>query len=310
MSRIGAAILVGVLTTCAWPQEAPKDLTLDEIVERSGALTEGINKLPWRCFTQWGDQGYETFGRWERGKGLRSTIYALSCVEDPVRSSMIFSKIGNKFLAIWTEDHVSLAHLTIMLESRWQTMTPPHLLFRARKGQPDHERIDPFQIPAEFPILLHVDEPLAYFQMDPKVMLGHEAGLTLIGREQFEGKECYVLRSERSSGDLQDRIPRAWYRALSSRKTFYVERDTFMFAGMKVESERYDPMDPESGVVLHEVLTSVVRTRQKPASRKHKIPGAVEAFMPELVDVRLHCPERPEQAMHYLRRVVVEECVS
>jgi hypothetical protein len=299
------------LVLSALLQDAPAaDPTIDEIIARADAITGGINKLPWRCFTQWGDQGYETFGRWERGKGLRSTIYALSCTEDPLRGGMTFSRIGNKFLAMWTAEHVSLAHLTITLESRWAMNAPPHLLFRAVKGKPDHDRIDAWQIPAEFPILLHVDEPLAYFQIDPRVMLGHEHGLKLAGRAQFEGKECWVLTAERSSRDIQQKIPRAWYSTLASKKTFYIECDTYLFAGMTVESERLDTTDLTSTKPLRETITSVVKTRQKPASRKHKIPGAVQAFMPDLVEVRLDRPDDTMPALRYRRRVVIEECVS
>jgi len=204
-------------------------------------MTREIPRLAWDVLTEESggtamDAGYKVQGRFVRGEGIRIKATAMGSAHGMGHGS---PPGPNLHQLIITPDRVSVALSVLSFESGRNTECFPHLLFRASKGEPDHEAVEPRLLPGNDPILLRFHEPLIAYQLAPRILLGHEPGLEPAGTETVRGATCLVFRSRYRTDPAARRGPAGWYPVLGVEKRIYIASETRLLAALET-TVRYE----------------------------------------------------------------------
>lgn len=226
--------LLALLPSCAAPEPAPAS-TSPDLIGRMEDMTRDIPRLAWDVLTEESggtamDAGYKVQGRFVRGEGVRIKATAMGSAHGMGHGS---PPGPNLHQLILTRDRVAVALSVLSFESGRNTECFPHLLFRAAKGEPDHEAVEPRLLPGNDPIMLRFHEPLVAYQLAPRIVLGHEPGLAPVGTEKVRGADCLVFRSSYATDAAARRGPAGWYPVLGVEKRIFIDARTNLLAALE-----------------------------------------------------------------------------
>ncbi|MBI2933258.1 MAG: hypothetical protein HYY16_16560 [Planctomycetes bacterium] len=209
----------------------PQDPEVQDLLDRMAARTEKIAALEWRASTwldwrDYTDRGNSALGRFARSEGLRTEVTIVSCSE-PEEHRPEF--VPNRFMIAWTPDGLSVAFGTLLMEEA-TALGPPHLLLRAKKGDPALAAVDPHFLIPMLPILILMNSPILCATLDPHLIFEYQPPARLVGRERFSDRDCFRLDVRHTVGDQP--IPRVWYRVREQEKSYYVNVDSFLIEGV------------------------------------------------------------------------------
>jgi len=270
----------------AWPaplpaQDGERLPTADEVVNRLQKMADdsGIKQLGWRVFTKYGqryltqDMGLEVLGRFEAGKGIRTMATTLGCADAGKKRAV---PGPNHYVIVHTDDQVSVAPIMLTLEAGTDPKAAfPFALFRARKGDPLLSEVEPLLLPMAVENLFFAVEPIVAFQLAPRTMFGHEAGLRVSGRTVLtaagQERRCLVLESTRQAGEVRLRtMPYGWSRLVRQTRRYYVGESDGLIYGLEYDMERLNPAAPSGK--MRDVWFTVVQKQQRPGGTSLALP--------------------------------------
>jgi len=246
--RMIAALLLAAFT------HSPQDEDLPAVLKRMAEPAARIDALAWHARTWYAgrdyyDRGNTATGAFVRGRGMRIEVTIVNCSEPQEHRP---DDGPNRFAILWTPEDLTIACGLAQLEDL-PSRGPPHVLARAKKGDPALDALDPLFVNPILPVCFVMNSPLLLFTLDPELMMSYEPGLRLVGRDKHEGRECWRLQSSRSLAKFQASTPRVWYRTLSEEKTFHVDVETGLLAAIT-----YDQiLDREEGKIKVRVASRV-----------------------------------------------------
>ncbi|HZN60872.1 MAG TPA: hypothetical protein VFC90_00575 [Planctomycetota bacterium] len=217
---------------------SPSDSAPTGLLPRMEAMTKGIPRLAWDVLTEGEsgstamDAGYKVQGRFVRDEGIRIKATAMGSAHGMSHGA---PPGPNLHQLLYMPDRVAVALSVLTFESGRNTRCLPHLLFRARRGDPDHAAVDPRLLPGNDPILLRYHDPLTAYQLAPAILFGHEPGLEEAGTATVRGAACVILRSRHVADAGTRRGPEGWYPARSVEKRFYIEAASGLIAALEIE---------------------------------------------------------------------------
>ncbi len=162
--------------------------------------------------------------RWRRGAGLR-----VSVVSSPKKKKdagagagvMLGMRLGGLEFAYAPEGYYI-----------WTAMGPDEkrslAVSNMKMGwdQPAAKAVDPYFLPSGFPVRLFIDDPMVYYELEPRAFFGYEANLACEGTRVEDGRNCYVLSSHLSPSEITKKLHGSEFIFLASRKEFFVDVET------------------------------------------------------------------------------------
>lgn len=239
MRRTALPLFIFLLPSCASVGPAPAPVpSSDGLLPRLESMTREIPRLAWDVLTEGEagatamDAGYKVQGRFVRGEGVRVKATAMGSAHGMSHGA---PPGPNLHQLLYMPDRVAVALSVLTFESGRNTRCFPHLLFRSRRGDPDHAAVDPRLLPGNDPILLRYHDPLIAYQLAPAILFGHEPGLEEVGTAKVRDASCVVLRSRHVADKGARRGPEGWYPVRSVEKRFYIEAKSGLIAAMEIE---------------------------------------------------------------------------
>jgi len=277
MRILGLALLLAACCPCG---AAPRpDDSLEAVIAKMQKLADdsGVTQIGWRIFSKTGAryymqaQGLEQLGRFRKGEGVRSMTTTLGCALATDESR---TPGPNHYVVAYLPDEIVVAPIMLLIESSNTQASFPFLQFRAKKGEPGYDEVDPMLAPAALNNLEFINEPIVPFQLAPKLMFSHEPNLRLAGRREFaaNGKkhDCHVIESTRDGSKGRGRIPEAWSNIESEKRLYFVNAGTLLIEGMEIDLVRRH--SGLAGGIKHDHWVTEVATRHHEKLPKLPLP--------------------------------------
>lgn len=235
MRRLAAALLLAV--SCAGPAPDPAPPAPDpDLISRMEAAARGVDRFAWDVIPEWDsgetamDLGWKIQGRFRRGEGIRLKGTVMGAAHGMGHGVRPGANLHQIFMR---PGRTAVSFSTLHFEAGHERPAPPHLLFRAERGEPDFDAVDPWLLGGPDPGLARYDEPLVALQVAPRLLFDREPGLREDGTVEFHGVRCRVLRSRRTGGGGG---PSGWYPPREVVRRFYIEEETALLAGLDVDA--------------------------------------------------------------------------
>jgi tetratricopeptide (TPR) repeat protein len=216
-----------VLAFLALPQE--KAPTVEEVLKLMESKAADLKDLSYEVVTG-GEFAPLTVGRtlrvaWIRGSGCR--ISSASSGAGP--GGMMEEQMMQFYFGGMSEvDFIYGKDAFLCFGSRTNTRAPglASVAQRIAYDDPIFPAFDPFQFPSTIPLRLLMDEPLAYYLVDPRFFFRFEPNLAHQGLRVENGRRVHVITSSRGESAARKKVLKGMFELHVPRKEFHIDAES------------------------------------------------------------------------------------